>query len=116
MQPKTVAFLIALVFVGALAWMIFSRLSSDAVSMALGVMFGVLGGVPTAILVIASGRRHEPSRPPQQAQAPQPPVIIIHGGKALPHDVHHHPPVRSYSGALQGLTAPREQLRKTQYR
>lgn len=82
--------LVGMAAAGALAWQIGSRLSSDAISMALGVAFGVLAGVPTAILVMAGQRRQEPPRPPQQAPAPQPPVIVIHGGQALPQDVRHH--------------------------
>jgi len=52
-------FLAVLVFLGALAWYLFSQLSSDAVSMALGLFFGVLAGVPTAILVLAGQRQRD---------------------------------------------------------
>lgn len=34
-------------------------LSSDAIGMAVGVLFGVFAGVPTALLVLASNRRRE---------------------------------------------------------
>jgi hypothetical protein len=47
-----------MVFVGVAAWQIGNKLSSDAISMALGLVFGVLSGVPAALLVLAtSGRR-----------------------------------------------------------
>jgi len=51
--------LIALVFVGIIAWRIGESLSSDAISMAVGVLFGVLAGIPTALLVLVGGRRQE---------------------------------------------------------
>lgn len=45
-----------------LAWFMMSRLSSDALGMAVGVVFGVLAGIPSALLVLASSR-HQPRRP-----------------------------------------------------
>ena len=36
-----------------------SRLSSDALGMAIGVVFGVLAGIPSALLVLASSRRNQ---------------------------------------------------------
>lgn len=49
--------LAALVFVGIAAWRIAGQLSADALGMAVGVLFGVMAGVPTALMVMASGRR-----------------------------------------------------------
>ncbi len=46
-----------LVFVGSAGWRIGEALSPDALSMAVGVLFGVLAGVPTALLVMAGSRR-----------------------------------------------------------
>jgi hypothetical protein len=46
-----------LVIAGMLAWFLASNLSSDALGMGVGVIFGVLSGIPTALLVMASGRR-----------------------------------------------------------
>lgn len=95
--------LAALVFVGVAAWRIGGQLSSDAIGMAVGVLFGIMAGVPTALLVMASSRRREPependermARRKQQAQMhpayqggyghyPQPPVIVLAapGGQA----------------------------------
>lgn len=89
-----------LVFVGVSAWSVGSRLSSDALSMGVGILFGVLAGLPTALLVLASNRRREEptersSRSSQNRQQPQgmlppgygyppqpqqPPVIVLAGG------------------------------------
>jgi hypothetical protein len=49
--------LAGIVLVGVFAFVIGQRLSADAVGMALGVLFGVLAGIPAALLVLASGAR-----------------------------------------------------------
>jgi hypothetical protein len=46
-----------LLFVAVAAWRIGERLSPDAIGMAIGVLFGILAGIPTALLVLASSRR-----------------------------------------------------------
>ena len=46
----------------ALGGYMLTRLSSDALGMAVGVVFGVLAGIPSALLVLAS-QRHHPRRP-----------------------------------------------------
>lgn len=46
------------VVLGCLAWQVGNRLSTDAVGMAVGLVFGTLAGVPAALLVLStSGRR-----------------------------------------------------------
>ena len=54
---RAMAVLATLAILGAVAWLIGSRLSADALGMAVGMSFGVLAGVPTALLVMAAGRR-----------------------------------------------------------
>lgn len=94
--------LAALIFVGIAAWRIAGQLSADALGMAVGVLFGVMAGVPTALMVMASGRRRQAeeeeatTRRRQAAQntpqypapyggygpggyPPQPPVIVLAG-------------------------------------
>ena len=76
-------------FVGLGAWWVGSKLSSDAIGLALGVIFGTMASLPGAVLVLVA-RRREAERPPQQwqAQQPQPPVIVITGSTlpALPRE------------------------------
>ncbi|CAN5401997.1 hypothetical protein BH10CHL1_BH10CHL1_04720 [soil metagenome] len=95
--------LLLLVFVGMVGWRVGGSLSSDAMSMAVGVLFGVLAGVPTALLLLAAERRRSPSdeqrgatwvrdRNPQAghylpgghypAYPQQPPVIVLTGAPA----------------------------------
>lgn len=45
------------VVVVVFAWKLVERLSPDAVGMALGVLFGIIAGVPVSLLVIAGNRR-----------------------------------------------------------
>jgi hypothetical protein len=88
--------LVLLVFVATAGWRIGGSLSADALSMAVGVLFGVMAGIPTALLVMASGRR-EPASSPESGRRrgdaypmhgypmlggyppPQPPVIVVAG-------------------------------------
>lgn len=84
--------------VGACAWHIGETLSSDAISLALGIMFGTLAGLPVALLVLASNvgqeqrrrnreyadylRQSDDDRPPYYP--PQRPVIVITGDRPRP--------------------------------
>jgi len=83
--------LVGMAAAGAIAWQIGERLSSDAISMGLGVFFGVLAGVPTALLVMAADRRDDRPTQPQQPPQYQPPVIVIttNQPQALPEQRHH---------------------------
>ena len=99
---KKVLLLIVLVFVGTAGWRIGNSLSSDAISMAVGIFFGVLAGIPTALLVLASDRhkaernsrttafaQQGPAQPhaayPGYGASHQPPVIIVNGtGEPVP--------------------------------
>ncbi len=89
--------LLVLVFVGVVGWRVGGSLSSDAMSMAVGVLFGVLAGVPTALLLLAADRRRNDqqderreglgrerssyggSYPHGGSYPQQPPVIVLTG-------------------------------------
>lgn len=79
--------LIGLVFVGVLAYRLGDFVSHDVVTMAIGVLFGVMAGIPAALLMLASARRSQAEdvrrrdevvryAQPQPQQAP----IIVLGG------------------------------------
>ncbi len=86
---KKILLLATLIFVAVIAWRIGEKLSSDAISMGIGVLFGVMAGVPTALILIISsrGRRdyddapaHDRGAHPHYPQlAAQPPVIVVTG-------------------------------------
>lgn len=73
------------------AWRVATVISPDAVSMAVGMLFGVLAGIPTALLMLASGRRRDREDDEREGEdaryrgAPaypfQPPVIVVAGGQ-----------------------------------
>ena len=44
---------------GFAGWRIGGNISSDAVSMGVGVLFGIVAGIPTALLVMANNRKRE---------------------------------------------------------
>ena len=101
---KQIAVVLALLIAGVLAWLFASRLSADALGMAVGLLFGVLAGVPTALLVLASGRRrqHDDDEEDDEAEVRgygqagygqrtlgqpfpyQPPVIVLAAPQAAP--------------------------------
>ena len=67
-----------LVIVGVTAWQIGGKLSADAIGMGVGVLFGVMAGIPTALLLLASNRRNNAAQagsPPAPRNAP--PVIVL---------------------------------------
>lgn len=99
MALKRFALLAVLVFVGVASWQMMAALSSDALGMAVGLVFGMLAGIPTALLVLATGKRQErrmPSGPGYEHQQPyqsgrgalahpqQPPIIVLTGGGVQP--------------------------------
>ncbi len=118
---RAVVVLTSLAIVSAVAWLIGSRLSTDALGMAVGMSFGVMAGVPAALLVLAAGRRHK-STPeddeeethvrrlgPGYAGYPQQGPVIVLAPPAAPWPPQQQPggygqqPVR---GALPGPSAP----------
>lgn len=94
--------LVMLTFIGLAGWRIGGQLSSDAVGMALGILFGIMAGLPTALILLAARRRDDDDgydrrgrgrqqlpahgyASPYGAPGYQPPVIVVTGnGGALP--------------------------------
>ena len=120
---KNVVLLICLVLIGLVGWRVASSLSPDAMGLATGVVFGVLAGLPTAVLVLASNRgrgrddddprgwRGQTSGAYPYGGYPQPPVIVLADHPAPA------PPQQPYYGApeayrnVRALPAPREEER-----
>ena len=101
---KNALILALLVFVGVAGWRVGESLSSDATGMAVGILLGVMAGIPTALLVLASGRRRrydddgrgQKSGPHYSQISQQPPVIVVtgHGGPAQ--GAQHQPAITGY--------------------
>ena len=80
---KYFALPIMCVFVGVVGWRIGGELSPDALGMAVGMLFGVMAGIPTVLILLASQRRPDGhssrSERPQhqiQQQTPAPPQVV----------------------------------------
>jgi hypothetical protein len=94
---KRFVFLGALLLLGVAAWRVGNALSSDAIGLALGVIFGVMASLPGALLVLVAARRQaareetSPSRAHHYggypggypAFPPQPPVIVVTGAPGM---------------------------------
>ncbi|MCL4858694.1 MAG: hypothetical protein KJZ93_04780 [Caldilineaceae bacterium] len=88
-----IVLLVGLLFVAVMAVRIGERLSPDAIGLGLGVLLGLLAGIPTALLVLAASRRREETDSDARQAGrrgalangqpygalPQPPVIVITG-------------------------------------
>ena len=84
---------IFLIVVATVGWKIGSVLSRDALSMALGVIFGMMAGIPAALIAV-SLKRQVPAEQPSNQQgerpllpapvpAPRPKIIIVQPERAL---------------------------------
>ncbi len=56
---KSLFWLMILIGLALLAWKIATVISPDAIAMAVGMLFGVLAGIPATLLVTAAGRRRD---------------------------------------------------------
>lgn len=75
-----------LIFVGFAGWQAGGALSSDAMGMAVGIVFGVLASLPAALLILVASRRSAQQEPPMprssgqhqpQAGHGQMPIVIM---------------------------------------
>lgn len=118
---RSLILLVGLVVIGVIGWRVGSRLSPDAMGLAIGIVFGVLAGLPTALLVLASNRRRgdgDEAGNHRQRQGnagaypyggyPQPPVIVLAGPGAAP-TAPPPPAAPDRYERLPALPAPREE-------
>jgi len=82
---KKIVVLLLIAFVAAAGWNIGNQLSSDALGMSVGILLGVLAGLPVALLVIAAGRRggreQYDDEPRYQPQGQAPMIMLVGGGQ-----------------------------------
>lgn len=95
----------ALIIIGGVVWRITDALSSDALGMALGILFGMLAGIPVTLLVLAAQRRPPPPRAEHRPDAYRhdPPVIVLTGGNHVPNQ---NRPDSQYAPLLLGQRRP----------
>lgn len=63
----------SLFFMAWFGWQVGGQLSPDALAMAIGVLFGVLAGIPAMLMLLISLHRRQP---PQTRMRYQPPVDL----------------------------------------
>lgn len=101
---KRLCILLAVVFVGVAAWRIGDLVSHDVIVMSIGVLFGVLAGVPASLLIMATQRRAQPEYARHddchRSQAQQP--IIVLGGN--PQQPYQHQGQHGYQQVYQPIT------------
>lgn len=54
---KPFIFLVCLIFVAWAGWTLGDKISSDSITMLIGLLFGIMAGVPAALIAIASHQR-----------------------------------------------------------
>ena len=74
--------LIICVLVGGIGWSVGGRLSPDAMGMAIGMLFGIMAGIPTVLILLAAqknaGEREQERRPGRRlltAEERRPPAV-----------------------------------------
>ena len=92
---------VLLIFVGVAAWRIGGRLSSDALSMAIGLLLGVMAGIPAALLMLASNRRRGEMRDdqPMNPNGARQGQVMPYGQNPYPQQ----PPVIVLAPGMQGM-------------
>jgi hypothetical protein len=88
MSLKQTAAILLLVFCIVLAVVVGRRLSTEALAVVSGVVCGIAGGIPTALLLLVAVMRRDRRRMEEaerRAQQPTsyPPVVVIQGGQPL---------------------------------
>jgi hypothetical protein len=84
---------IVLAAIAIVGWKIGSVLSRDALGMAVGVIFGMMAGIPAALIAVSLKRQVPAEQPsnqqgerlllPAPAPAPRPKIIIVQPERAL---------------------------------
>jgi hypothetical protein len=128
---KQLALVTVLIVGGIMAWLFASRLSADALGMAVGLLFGVVAGIPTALLVLASNRRRrveydedDEDGEPEGSYGPyggmgrgsqrmlgqqfpyQPPVIVLAAPQAAPGPAGQWPNMQPYPQTVDSVGYP----------
>ena len=81
--------LVAMAFAVALAVIVGSRLSDEALAVLAGAVCGVGAAIPTSLLIVAVSRRRDEQRiQPATPSGPYPPVVVVTapGGQQRPNN------------------------------
>ena len=81
---KLLAFVGGYIALCAGAWFLGNALSSDAIGLALGVIFGTMASLPGALLVLVAARRQQAQHDPYYTPRPAPPPPVHQPPAQLP--------------------------------
>ncbi len=87
-----------LIFVASAGWRLGELLSTDALGMALGVIFGMMAGIPAALIALTASRMGQSARSERESQ-PQP-------MNSFAQPLHNYPPVIVLAGHPQAQQLP----------
>ncbi len=80
---KQAVILLSLSFVIVLAVVVARQMSTEAMAVVIGIVCGVLSGIPTSVLVLVAMNRRDSKAEVvrrQAAQSAYPPVVVVQGG------------------------------------
>lgn len=97
----TVAISIVGIYVG-------TRLSDDALAMAIGFLFGVISGIPASLLLLASQRRQE-RREPREQQQGVPMFVLPYSGPVT------QPPQENQVIDMPRLAPPNREVKRIEW-
>lgn len=108
---RTVIGVGTIAFTASLGVVVGQRMSSEAMAVVIGVVCGVLAGIPTSVLLLvvmrAQQRRSGNDQPPSP-QAQYPPVIVVGG---MPQQLQAPRDPGMVDGEWRQLSAPRREFR-----
>ena len=86
---KQMAAVLGLAFAVTLAIIVGRQMTTEAMAVVIGVVCGVLAGIPTSVLLLVALSRRDSLRSREEAAARQapagyPPVVVIQGGALQP--------------------------------
>jgi hypothetical protein len=85
---KRLLFVMGVCFSVTLAIVFGTRVSADALAVIIGVVLGVLSGVPTALLFAYAITRRQANQNGQTPMSYQPPVIVVNGNERATGSAH----------------------------
>lgn len=71
---------VSLFVIGGGIWFIGTQFSTETTALIIGLVLGMIAGLPVSLLVLAATRRNDRSQP-TQPQYPQYPPIVLMGGQ-----------------------------------
>ncbi len=83
MTFKQAVVLLSLCFVIVLAVVVARQMSTEAMAVVIGIVCGVLSGIPTSVLLLVAMSRRDSAKADllnRQTQSSYPPVVVVQGG------------------------------------